>query len=262
MVANLLAERGRRSVFGAALVAFGTLGAFVAPGGALRAQPVRTTVENQTAWYTVFGDHALGGKWALWYDVHFRREGIPGERWQQLLIRPGITYDLAPGMRATAGYAYIVTHQYGDDPIGARFPEHRIWQQLTLAQKTGPIAWSHRFRFEQRYLGVMSGDPEPVVDSWRYTQRLRYFLRATHDVGKSRAYLTAYDELFIGVGKDVKLNILEQNRLFAGVGWKFTPTFRAEAGYMEQQIIRPNGTRVERNHTLTVAAFTTAPFRR
>lgn len=240
------------------------MGGLVAqPGG-----PVRTVVENTNTWYSVFGDHRLSGKWSLSYDVHVRRSGFPGLTWQQLLIRPGITYDLTPEARLTAGYAYISTHQYGDDPIAARFPEHRLWEQLALTQRTGGVTIAHRFRLENRFLGVMGnvGVPgvEPTVDRWRFTQRFRYQLRGTKPFGSGPTgpYLTAFNEVFIGLGRDVQLNILEQNRLFAGAGWRFTPTLRAEAGYMEQQLIRSSGRRVERNHTLTVTLFTTAPFGR
>lgn len=260
---NLRIGRGRR------WISVGVLGMALAwAGGArpLAAQgPVRTTVENTNVWYSVFGDHRLSGRWSLWYDVHIRREGIPGDRWQQLLIRPGVSYDVAPDVRVAAGYGYIVTHQYGDDPIAARFPEHRIWEQLTLSQKAARVAVSHRFRLEQRYLGVMSSPPvgqEPEVERWRFTQRFRYSIRGTLPLGtaKTGPYLTGFNEVFIGLGRDVQLNILEQNRLFGGVGWRFTPTLRAEAGYMQQQIIRASGRRVESNNTLTVTLFSTAPF--
>lgn len=256
---------GRRS----RLAAFGALlGAAVMPGPAAGAQvPVRRPVENTNTWYSVFGEHRIAGRWALWYDVHVRRSGIPGATWQQLLIRPGVVYELTPDARLAAGYAYINTHQYGDDPVPARFPEHRLWQHLALSQRTGGFTLANRFRLEQRYLGVMAplGVPgvEPEVERWRFTQRLRYQFRATRPFGgPTGPYVTAFDEVFIGLGRDVQLNIIEQNRLFVGAGWRFSPTFRAETGYMEQQIIRGDGRRVERNHTLVVSVFSTAPFGR
>lgn len=251
----------------------GVLSAMACWGGIATASgaqaPVRTVVENTNTWYSVFGDHRLGkSRWSLWYDVHVRREGLPGERWQQLLIRPGVQFDLTADTRVGGGYAYINTHQYGDDPIPARFPEHRLWQQVALSQRTGGVAVAHRFRLENRWLGVMGplGVPgvEPEVERWRFTQRLRYQIRGTKPfgAGPTGPYATAFNEVFIGLGRDVQLNILEQNRLFAGVGWRFTPTWRAEAGYMEQQIIRASGRRVERNHTLTITLFSTAPLGR
>lgn len=247
-------------------------GATLIPGGRVVAQatgPVRTVVENTNTWYSVFGDHRLGkSRWSLWYDVHVRRSGLTGERWQQLLIRPGVQFELTPEARVGAGYAFIKTHQYGDDPVAARFPEHRLWQQISLSQRTGGVTVAHRFRLENRWLGVMGpiGTPgvEPEVERWRFTQRMRYQIRGTKPfgAGPTGLYATAFNEVFIGLGRDVQLNILEQNRLFGGLGWRFTPTLRAEAGYMEQQIIRASGRRVERNHTVTVTVFTTAPLGR
>lgn len=245
----------------------GVLGVTLAAAALAGQGPVRRPVENTNAWYSVFGEHRIRDRWALWYDVHFRRSGVPGERWQQLLIRPGVVYELTPEAKLAAGYAYIVTHQYGDDPIPARFPEHRIWQHLALSHRAGSVALASRFRLEQRYLGVIGpiGTPgvEPEVERWRFTQRLRYQFRATRPFGgPAGPYVTAFDEVFIGLGRDVQLNILEQNRLFVGAGWRFSSALRAETGYMEQQIIRGDGRRVERNHTWTTTVFTTAPFGR
>lgn len=251
---------GRRA--GVVALAVG-LGA--APIRAQAPTPVRRPVENTNSWYSLFGEHRIRGRWALWYDVHFRRSGIPGATWQQLLIRPGLVYELTPEAKVAAGYAFIQTHQYGDDPIPARFPEHRLWQHLALTQRTGGFTLATRFRLEQRWLGVMGplGVPgvEPEVERWRRTHRMRVQFRATRPFGgPTGPYVTAFDEVFIGLGRDVQLNIVEQNRLFVGAGWRFSPTLRAETGYMEQQIIRGDGRRVERNHTLTTSVFSTLPF--
>ena len=74
-----------------------------------------------------------------------------------------------------------------------------------------------------------------------------------------RNYLTAYDEIFINFGRVVRYNVFDQNRLFAGVGYQWSPKLRAEAGYLNQFVLRSNGTDAERNHTLFLGFASDAP---
>lgn len=240
----------------------------------------RRVVDNQHSWYAYFGEHAMAGRWSLWLDLHLRREGL-GATWQQLLVRPGLTYRLGEHARLGAGYGYIVTHQYGDDPIPARFPEHRAWQQLALTHDAGRVQFAQRYRLEQRWLGTMDttaradGGGDRVTD-WQRRSRLRYQLRATLPLragGAAKAagptggptdaatgpYLTAFDELFIAVGRSGRVSVFDQNRAFVGVGWRWSARWRAEAGYMQQLVMRADGRSVEDNGTLTVSLFSAVP---
>ncbi len=228
----------------------------------------RRTVDNAHSWYSYFGEHSLGGRWSLWTDVHVRREGL-GATWQQLLIRPGLTYRLNDRARLGAGYGYIVTHQYGDDPIPARFPEHRVWQQLVLTHDAGRVQFAQRYRMEQRWLGVMDTSARPRggddrVRDWRRLSRVRYQLRATLPLrtGPVGPYATAFNEAFVAVGRSGRANVFDQNRAFAGLGWRFTARWRAEAGFMQQLIIRADGRSAEDNRTLAVSVFSTTPLLR
>jgi hypothetical protein len=53
-------------------------------------------------------------------------------------------------------------------------------------------------------------------------------------------------------------NVLDQNRLYGALGWRLATTTRVEAGYLQQLVLKPNGTQVERNHTLQLAVFQNA----
>lgn len=224
-----------------------------------RAQGPRTTVTNFNSWFSWSGENAIGDRWSLWTDLQLRREHGGGTP-QQLLFRPGLTYAIAPGIRVGGGYAYIVTYPYGMDPIAAAVPEHRVWEQLSIAHRVGDLALTHRYRLEQRWIGV--GDPVTPshVANYREESRFRYLVRATHELGRATGlYLTAFDEVFITAGASTRNNLLDQNRVLIGGGWRFTPTWKLEVGYLEQRIWKASGLNAERNHTLSVSVFSTAP---
>jgi len=248
-----------RPVLAAALAA-----ATLAPA-AVTAQPPgpRDVADNTNAWAMYFGDHAVSRRWALHAEAQVRRAGgaagLAG--WQQLLLRPGLIYALSPGARVTAGYAFVDTWPYGDQPVVARFPEHRLWQQLQLGHATGRVAWQHRYRVEQRWV-ARPLDAAGARDR-TYSNRARYLVRATvplrgRTLDAGEAYATAYDELFANWGRNVGRNVLDQNRLYGALGWRLAATTRVEAGYLQQLVLKPNGTQVERNHTLQLAVFQNA----
>jgi hypothetical protein len=49
-------------------------------------------------------------------------------------------------------------------------------------------------------------------------------------------YITAYDEILIGFGKNVNANIFDQNRFGVLLGYRFNKTVRIESGYLNQTI--------------------------
>ena len=67
---------------------------------------------------------------------------------QQLLIRPGINYEINKHIEIGGGYAYVPTYRYGTYPIRTSFTEHRLFQNLILRHKLGRLSLMHRFRFD------------------------------------------------------------------------------------------------------------------
>ncbi len=49
-------------------------------------------------------------------------------------------------------------------------------------------------------------------------------------------YVAAYDEVFIGFGKNVNANIFDQNRIGIVIGYRFNKNFRIEGGYLNQTL--------------------------
>lgn len=219
---------------------------------------------NGNLWLNYVGDHPLfGSPWGLHLEAQIRREEM-GREWQQLLVRPGINYQLSPTLSASAGWAYVRTYPYGDYPADTEFPEQRAWEQLTHSFSALGLEWQQRLRLEQRWIGEMAQSGRDYeLDNWRYENRIRYLLRTSLPLTEDKkTYLALWDEVFFNFGSNVVGNHFDQNRAFIGIGHQLSRHTRLEAGFMEQTLQRRGGNIWEHNHTFTVWLMSKWPFGR
>jgi hypothetical protein len=205
-----------------------------------------------------FGDHPLGvGSWGFHFDGQLRMEGAFDRR-NQLLLRPGVNYDVSENLQLSGGYAFIDTSGPKDAPPGFDVPENRFWQQLILKQRLGSTRMMHRYRVEQRFVGNVRENAagEGEVDGTTYLNRVRYFLKATIPFSaESRYYAAFYNELMIGFGDNVRNNIFDQNRSYAAIGFRTGAAESLEIGYLLQIVQDPSGALIQYNHTFQLAFF-------
>ena len=56
----------------------------------------RVNDHNAHGWFNYFGDHPISdSKWGLHLEGQYRRHNVITQ-WQQLLLRPGVNYQLTP----------------------------------------------------------------------------------------------------------------------------------------------------------------------
>ena len=236
---------------------------------ALSQQQNRILDHNFNGWYMYFGDHPIGqGPWGIHIEGQWRRHNFITDN-QQLMVRPGVNYQVNPNLMLTAGYLFVKTYRYGDFPVAAAFPEHRIFQQAVVKHSIGRVGLSHRYRLEQRFLGEVSvqGGRDPEVQRWRHENRFRYQFRSTipfrgSSIDQGSLYAALYNEFFVNFGQNVAANVFDQNRAYAAAGYAVTKDTRVEAGYLNQIIQQRNGRIFEVNHTFQLAVFSTIPFGR
>ncbi|MCY7350446.1 MAG: DUF2490 domain-containing protein [Cytophagaceae bacterium] len=193
---------------------------------------------NRIGWYVYNGDHKVSPRTEIHTEYQWRREDFI-RTWQQSLARLGVAYQLLPRVKVATGFTSLVTHPYGDYPTaetGIPFPERRLYQDLQVSDTLGKVALEHRFRLEQRWIGQLSGRE---VTDWEYQNRIRY--QATLNLplqGRTLEnhewYLTVFDELFIGFGRNVGNNVFNQNRISGGIGRQFKDNFKIELAYLYQ----------------------------
>lgn len=229
-------------------------------------ESIRHVADQKAAWVAFTGINPISDKWRLLSEVQIRQYDA-GRQPMQRFVRTGLLRVLTPGVRLGAGYLFAHTSPPEEFvPTVVRFTEHRTFQQFDMNAATGRFAWNHRYRLEQRWLERLgtSGADSARHLGWNYSNRFRYMARATTSAGggapkNGKPYFTAYDELFVSFGRVVRYNVFDQNRAFAGVGYQWSPKLRAEIGYLNQFVLRGNGTDAERNHTLLLGFFSDAP---
>lgn len=164
-------------------------------------------------------------------------------RFNQGIVRGALGYELAPRTTLWAGYAFIP-----NDPQNRRdnIVEHRAWQQLTWSSAEPLLGFNlaSRTRLEQRTI-------EGADDTgWRF----RELVKLTRPLaGSAHFYWSLWDELFVNFndtdwGAD---GGIDQNRAFAGVGYKLASYAKTEVGYMHQFVHRA-GQPDRHNHILSL----------
>lgn len=216
---------------------------------------------NANTWFAYFGDHPLTAtsKWGGLTEGHIRRsDGL--SLWQQWLFREGISYRVVPSVEIVGGFVYSRTYPYGDFPAVRAYAERRAYEQASYRRIAGKVEVEHRVRLEQRWVESAAGS-QPV---WRYQNRARYQLKGSIPFGSRQAsnrpwYVFGGDELFVPFGPNHGPGLLDQNRLFGGVGYRINSYNRLEVAYLNQLIYQRNGLVEESNHTLRVQFSSAVP---
>jgi hypothetical protein len=174
-------------------------------------------------WLIYIGNKKIDEKWNIHNEVQYRNYNAAGDL-EQLLLRTGLGYNVTKNSNILLGYGYILSENYiGDTDDKVTVNEHRIFQQFTTKQNIGKVGLSHRYRFEQRF----------VEDDFKL--RLRYFLGVNiplqyKEDGKNPLYLSIYNEIFL----ITKSSVFDRNRVYGGIGYKFSKNLKLELGYMNQ----------------------------
>lgn len=182
-------------------------------------------------WIAYFGDNKINSKIGIHSEVQFRNYFLTHSV-QTLLLRTGLNYYIHPTAMATVGYGYILGEPTGDEVIGSKVSEHRLWQQVLLRQKHRNVFMDHRFRLEQRFLNNLTNKTQQT------DHRIRYRFQALVPFYVINPHLRHY---FLAVNNEIMINFgkptaqsFDRNRFFAGLGYQVSPKMNFQLGYMNQ----------------------------
>ena len=177
------------------------------------------------SWFIYFGDKKINEKFNWHHEIQYRNFNFIGDT-EQLLLRTGVGYNLTENNNNIhLGYAFIYSEPYlTDTEQKTNFNEHRIYQQFITRQSFGRIGVQHSYRFEQRF----------IEDDFRL--RFRYLLGFniainTPQMQDKAIYLSVYNEIFI----NTEQNYFDRNRIYGGIGYRFSSKLRSEIGFMNQK---------------------------
>jgi hypothetical protein len=215
------------------------------------AQENRITDSQFDTWWSNVNTYNLRPKWYLSSELHIRRtNGF--KNWQQFLIRPAANFKLNENVHFTLGYTYILSYPYGNQTIHIATPEHNVWEQVTLKHKIGRVGFSHRYRFEQRFIGNRVSDENGKyhLDGFNFRERFRYRLTATIPLtANKRWFVSAFDEIWLNQQDFLPIG-LNQNWAYLGAGFEFNKRGNVQLGFLHQLVKNGDGIHFESNPTL------------
>jgi hypothetical protein len=216
---------------------------------ATHAAPAVAADDIQTGWAAWFNTSKLTDRYSLTSDVQLRSTD-DWEHVRTVLARAGVTRAWRPGIALGAGAAYIETVNVG----APNLTEHRLWQQAVFTSASGPRTLMQRLRLEQRFI-------ERVGRSDAYSTRVRYSARLVVPFGagangKPPYYAALQNEVMLNVTGAESLNgrLVDQNRAYAGIGWRLAPKLDLEFGYLNQYVV--GRSRDTSNHAIQTAVYT------
>ena len=180
-------------------------------------------------------------RWRWWMEVQPRsRES--GKEMDQLLIRPGIGYALTDHSTVWIGYAHVTNYPVAGDTIH----ENRMWQQYQWSGPTPLGAFTSRTRLEQRWQD--NGDDT----GGRFRQMFKFNWPFSFHPAAS---FVAWDEMFVHLNTTDwgARQGFDQNRGFAGIGYRWQSHILTEIGYLNQFVNTANTDRM--NHILSLNLF-------
>lgn len=212
-----------------------------------KSQNNRIHDHNTVSWFTTSNTIITGKMTSLYLEYNWRRINGISEPMQHL-FRTGFMYSPSEKTVFMLGLAYAISYPYSEYPAStpeARFPERRIFQQVSIKDQIRKMTVTHRFRLEQRWTGRMDSGDIKKVASWNYSNRVRYQIKLSKEIipskaGKGGLYGVIQNELFISFGKNVKTNIFDQNRLGILLGTRLHRYFSIEGGYFNQVLQQGN----------------------
>jgi hypothetical protein len=208
---------------------------------------------NTIAWNQIITTIKTGKKTSAHIEYNWRRTNLY-QNWQQSLIRVAVNYYVDNQLNLHIGYANADNFIFGDYPAIGNIKENRLYEQIALKSNYKKVNITQRLRIEQRWVSVLNSLGK--IDKWNYTNRFRLMEKLQLPLKKDY-FIAIMDEIFINAGKNVVVNIFDQNRIWLSTGKKVNKNITIELGYFnhiqQQGKLVNNKIIVQRNNGLLLA---------
>jgi hypothetical protein len=225
-------------------------------------------------WTTIALQGNIRNKISYQLDLEYRRQADPAHAADpntsvgsshynviknpyQLAVRPWILYQPNQSIVfALSPITWFGSWGAPVDGVTSFQPELRSSFQVTLNNNFGRVIFNNRYRYELRYFGTREvadnlADPFGPNSSYDFQKsnrngRARYMLRITipfnnKTIIKETYYALITSEIMLRTGKNVNNNnLLDQYRIYGGLGYKFSENMRTELGYLNMVAFRLN----------------------
>lgn len=204
--------------------------------GATFAQEGKSYTQS-SGWFTGIATIPLNEKFSIDAEVQLSKTNFIDD-WQQIILRPALHYKLNKEVDFAVGYSYVRNYAYSDysTPIDAN--ENNVWEQVTLSHSSGKVKFSHRFRFEQRFVDdVVITANGYETEGNIFVNRVRYRFTTTVPLFKISENMPISGEFFDEIWVNEKTEgvvptSLNQNWFYVGIGLPLTKKMTMSVGYL------------------------------
>lgn len=181
----------------------------------------KTVAHNNQQWLQYYFQLQLPKKLSWQSDVSIRRINDL-QQWSQITVRVGLGYMLPKNFQIATGAACF---SFFTDNKPSKI-EFRVYQEFNTTQKIKGFFLQHRFRIESRYFRNISNGTITKAASFNFRFRYRVFCtiplqKVSVNNTNPKFFLNIGDEVFVNAGKEIKYNILDNNRLLLGASIQF-----------------------------------------
>jgi hypothetical protein len=191
--------------------------------------------KEQQVWHAYQQNISLNEKWKLINEFHERHSLKPVEQ-KRLLVRTQVNYSLSKNFVLNGGVFGAVTNR--NKPFGnGTFKELELTPhlQFELIQKLNEkFNIRHRYRLERRFFRNIEEDF--AFNNFSANYRMRYMMEITYSLFELRdrsVELVLNDEIHLNAGKNILLNIFNQNRIYVAASVPLFKNLDLEAGYLK-----------------------------
>lgn len=213
----------------------------------------KSTTNQNLIWYGLFTKIEINKK--CYFENEFQeRHFIKPTSQHQFLMRSHLHRIWGKsGWETSMGMCLFL--QNPNDPyanVKLTVPEFRPHLEYAYQQNLDKVTFDHRYRVEARFFHGTDQFRTELEDGFEFGQfRFRYRFQALIPLlkvveSKSLKFKIS-NEIHINAGNKITKNVFEQNRMYAGINYQFSPTLGLEFGYLNWFQQRPNGDFYNRN---------------
>lgn len=232
---------------------------FIFAISSIHAQSSRQVTTRYLAWGGLLEQFTFSDRWSASLDMQYRYEYTDGD-WFAMLFRPGLTYTTKNKILFTAGPSYFLLYPNPNSKPARR--EWRPWEEVGKKFKTKGGTFYPRVRFEQRFIREYNGEvlnENFSLNSYRFRFRCDWSL-PLGKVPDKGIFLTAGNEYFYAIKPD-GFSAFDQNRAYAGLGYRFSKTFAFQVQYLNLYV-RTGVSKYESHHTARLTILHEFDFRK
>lgn len=194
------------------------------------------TITNQNMiWYAYFQNLKINDRFAIYTDIQERHFFKPAKQ-SQFLIRSSFNTTIASNWDFGVGFCFALSNTTPLVDYNLETPELRPHIEFNNRQKLKHVNIWHRYRLEARFPHEINGTT--LSDGFKFsTMRFRYQFAADIILkqpkqDKNAVRLSLRDEFMLNLGKNIKYNIFDQNRINIALQYAPIKEIILEAGYM------------------------------